>query len=155
MTCVLLLLTTACATFPGKKLSSTTTTTRTHSKTGTTITTRTTPDLPREIIRPEQVHYASVQSPKRQASTQLVTEGKQFLEQKNYDQARRKFEEAVGIDTTNGAAYYYLAVINYDLKDYPKALGFLDQAESLFNASPEWTETIQKFREIIRTASGQ
>lgn len=81
---------------------------------------------------------------------QLVNEGKQFLEQKNYDQARRKFEEAVGIDTTNGAAYYYLAVINYDQKEYAKALGFLDQAESLFNASPEWTETIQKFREIIQ-----
>lgn len=60
-----------------------------------------------------------------------------------------RLEEAVSVDPTNGAAYYQLAVVYYNLHDNPKALGFLDQAEALFHTSLEWMETIQKFRQLI------
>jgi tetratricopeptide (TPR) repeat protein len=138
----------SCATFPGKK----STTTSSPSKSdGTRTIVKTPGEPPREVMRPEAINYAAVQSPKRQVSTQLVMEGKEFLAKKEYDRARGKLEEAVTLDPTNGAAYYHLAVVYYELRDYPKALGFLDQAESLFHASPDWMETIQKFREIIQS----
>jgi len=103
-------------------------------------------------MKPASVDYVAMQSPKRQVSIHLVDEGKVFLADKDFDHARGKFEQAVTVDPTNGSAYYHLAVVYYNLNDFPKALGFLDQAENLFHASPEWEETIQKFRELIQTA---
>lgn len=132
-----------CATFPGKKSSKPASTTR-------PAVTRSPGEPPREVMKPEAVRYADISNPKRQVSQQLVAQGKDFLSRKDYDKARGRLEEAVSVDPTNGAAYYHLAVVYYDLKEYPKALGFLDQAETLLHTSPEWVETIRKFREMIR-----
>lgn len=98
-------------------------------------------------MRPESTDYASVQTPKRQVSNQLVTQGKEYLDKKDYDHARGRLEEAIVVDPTNGAAYYQLAVIYYALHDIPKALGFLDQAETLLHNSPEWMEAIRQLRD--------
>lgn len=135
----------SCATFPGKQSTKTSTT-----KTGTVTTVKPPDAPPREVMKPTTTDYAAVQSPKRQVSQQLVGQAKVFLDNKDYDRARQRLEDAVTIDPTNGSAYYHLAVVYYNLHDTPKALGFLDQAESLFHSSPEWVETIQKFRELMR-----
>ncbi len=119
-------------------------------KPATTTTTPQAPVVPRETKVPESTNYAMMQSPKRQVSTQLVAQGKEFIDKKDYDHARQRLEEAVSVDPTNGAAYYHLAVVYYDLRDYPKAIGFLDQAETLLHNSPEWIQTIQQFREILK-----
>lgn len=140
-----LIILTSCATFPGKQG-----TKKPAGKTRNGVTTVQPPGEPaRETMVPVSTNYAAVQSPKRQVSTQLVAQGKAFIDQKDYDHARQRLEEAVSVDPTNGSAYYHLAVVYYNLHDYPKALGFLDQAESLFHDSPEWVETIQKFRTLI------
>lgn len=140
----ILIFITSCATFPGKQASKTPTT-----KPGGITTVQPPGEPPRETMKPETTNYAMIQSPKRQVSTQLAAQGKAFLDKKDYDHARQRLEEAVSVDPTNGAAYYQLAVVYYDLRDTSKALGFLDQAETLLHGSPEWAETIQKFRTII------
>lgn len=142
---LILLFITSCATFPGKQ-----STTRPGTQKPTSSVVPQAPAVPRETMKPESTDYATVQSPKRQVSTQLVAQGKEFLEKKDYDHARSRLEEAVSVDPTNGSAYYHLAVVYYNLHDFPKALGFLDQAETLLHTSPEWMETILKFREQIR-----
>lgn len=146
ITCGLLLFTTSCATFPGKQ---STKQPGTQKSTAPGAIAPQPPAVPRETMKPESTNYATVQSPKRQVSTQLVIQGKEFLEKKDYDHARGRLEEAVSVDPTNGSAYYHLAVVYYNLHDFPKALGFLDQAETLLHNSPEWMETIQKFRELM------
>lgn len=141
---LIVLLLTSCATLPGKRA------TPKPGATSQSTVVREPGEPPREVMTPIRTDYAAVQSPKRQVSTQLVAQGKEFLAKRDYEQARNRLEEAVSVDPTNGAAYYHLAVVYYDLKDYPKALGFLDQAEALFHNSPEWMETIQRFRELMR-----
>lgn len=145
LTILLIVASAGCATFPGKQSTKTST-----AKPGTVSTVKPPDAPPREVMKPTTTDYAAVQSPKRQVSQQLVGQAKVFLDNKDYDRARQRLEEAVTIDPTNGSAYYHLAVVYYNLRDYPKALGFLDQAESLFHSSPEWVETIQKFRELMR-----
>lgn len=146
MTMVLFL--TSCATFPGRQEPKHPGTKK-PAGTGTAATPQA-PFIPRETMKPETTNYATVQSPKRQVSTQLVAQGKEFLDKKDFDHARSRLEEAVSVDPTNGAAYYHLAVVYYNLHDFPKALGFLDQADTLLHTSPEWVATIQKFREQMR-----
>jgi tetratricopeptide (TPR) repeat protein len=141
---ILLLFITSCATFPGKQSTKTST-----AKPGTVTTVKPPDAPPREVMKPTTTNYAAVQSPKRQVSQQLVGQAKVFLDNKDYDHARQRLEDAVSVDPTNGSAYYHLAVVYYNLRDYSKALGFLDQAESLFHTSPEWMETIQKFRQLM------
>lgn len=140
-----------CATFPGKQSTQKPVAKKPAvTSMGTTVTPEQAPAVPRETMKPESTNYASMQTPKRQVSTQLVEQGKGFLDKKDYDHARGRLEEAVSVDPTNGSAYYHLAVVYYNLHDFPKALGFLDQAETLLHTSPEWMGTIQKFREQMR-----
>lgn len=148
---LLMLLFASCATFPGKQSTQQPGAKKPSiTSMGTTVTPEQAPIVPRETMKPESTNYASIQNPKRQVSTQLVEQGKVFLDKKDFDHARGRLEEAVSVDPTNGSAYYHLAVVYYNLHDFPKALGFLDQAETLLHTSPEWMETIQKFREQMR-----
>lgn len=148
-TMLLLMFLTSCATFPGRQPARKQPPASARVK-SQDVTPSQAPAVPRETMRPESTDYASVQTPKRQVSTQLVTQGKEYLDKKDYDHARGRLEEAIVVDPTNGSAYYHLAVVYYNLNDFPKALGFLDQAETLLHNSPEWMETIQKFREMLR-----
>ncbi len=136
---------TSCATFPGRQPAK-----KPAARAESTVTMVRPPNAPpREVMKPATTDYAAITTPKRQVSMQLVGQAKTFLDQKDYNHARERLEDAISVDPTNGSAYYHLAVVYYNLRDYPKALGFLDQADSLFHASPEWMETIRKFRQLM------
>lgn len=137
------------------------TTKRPPSKPKTQTTTTGTPQkvttesgIPKEIIRPEPKEFASIQTPQRAASQQLINKGKDYLAAGNFDMAARTFQDAVSVDSSNGIAYYYLAKTRYHLKQYDQALGVLDKAESLLTNSAEWIETVSALRnEIQETAA--
>ncbi|MBI2346785.1 MAG: tetratricopeptide repeat protein [Deltaproteobacteria bacterium] len=106
----------------------------------------------REIIRPVSPQLASLKTPQRLASLEIVERGKAFLARREFDKALQMFQEAVTVDGTNGIAYYYLARVRYELRQWPEAMGLLERAESLLGDSPEWLANVEELRAIIRTA---
>ncbi|MGH7562977.1 MAG: tetratricopeptide repeat protein [Gemmatimonadota bacterium] len=79
-------------------------------------------------------------TPEREASLQVVEEGKGYLITGRTGEAVRRFERATRIDPTNGFAYYYLGRARIELGDRTRAVGVLEKAESLLGPYPEWRE---------------
>lgn len=79
-------------------------------------------------------------SPERQASLQVVEEGKGYLIAGRAGEAARRFEHATRIDPTNGFAYYYLGRARIENGDRARAIGVLEKAETLLGPYPEWRE---------------
>lgn len=101
-------------------------------------------EKPAEVSRPPAA--PEVITPQRRASDRLVQKGMGQLDSRNYENALQIFQEAVNVDATNGAAYYYLALTNDYLGEKDTAMGLLDKAESLLGHDPLWLEKIDDLR---------
>ena len=111
----------------------------------------TTPEgVQREVVRLQQPQLASLRSPQRAASLQIVERGKGHLSRREYDKALQAFQEAATVDGTNGIAYYYLAKARYELRQPVEAMGLLERAESLLGDSAEWLDNVTQLRAMIQ-----
>lgn len=77
-------------------------------------------------------------SPQRAASLRLTEEGRELLENDDYDKGLSKLEKALAIDSTNRYAYYYLAQAHHLLSHYAESLNFLEVTEGRFILEPSW-----------------
>lgn len=121
-------------------------------KRSTTTTTKT--NLPgysieRETMKPDQQNLAMIRSPKRDASLQVAELGRQQLAENKFEQAMKTFEEAITIDPSNGAAYYYLSRTHLLVGDTDKASGILDKAEELLAGDNNWLALCADLRNAI------
>ncbi len=91
-------------------------------------------------------------SPEREASNAVIEEGKGLMERGQYDRAADRFQEAVAVDSTNGAAYYYGALVKTRSGEYGDAWGFLEKAEQLLAGDAAWTEKLQQLRDELGAA---
>ncbi len=103
-----------------------------------------------EVIEPSRIPSAdSVATPQRNASMQLVERGKTLMDRGELDLAASSFRDAVKIDSTNGVAYYCLALV-YSRLDRPElAAGFMDKADSLLSGDPRWQGKLFELRSVI------
>lgn len=76
------------------------------------------------------------------ASDSLLEQGRQALEEGRLEQAATLFEEAIQLETDNGPAYYYAALVQMRLDRLEEARGFLEKAESLLSGRTEWVDRI-------------
>lgn len=88
-------------------------------------------------------------TPQRQVSLRLVERGKTLLDSKELDKASAVFMDAINLDTSNGIAYYYLAVTDERLGLPQMASGLLDKAEALLGADEEWQRQINELRTVL------
>lgn len=103
-----------------------------------------------EVIRPaEEERKAAEFTPQRAASQQLVENGLNHLDEKNYELAAVRFQDAINVDPRNGEAYYYLALSDYYLEQYDTAIGLLDKALSLLTGDEAWMEKIENLKASI------
>ena len=106
-------------------------------------------ETPKDVVRPAETQRTEIITPQRQASLRLVERGKQQLEVAHLDLAATTFRDAVSVDSTNGVAYYHLAVTQAKLDQPDVALGLLDKAESLLMHDREWVGRINELREEL------
>lgn len=88
-------------------------------------------------------------TPQRNASARIMDKGVTELNAGNYEQALQTFQSAVNVDSSNGIAYYYLALSNFKLERPDVALGLLDKAEALLQHAPVWMDKVQTLRSSI------
>jgi len=91
-------------------------------------------------------------TPRRKASDRIVEKGMLEFQSKKYEQALQLFQDAVNVDSSNGVAYYYLALTNIELDRKNAANGLLDKAEALLSHEPGWLEKIENVRKSIGTS---
>ncbi len=105
----------------------------------------------KDVIRPAEQRppEAAETTPQRVASQGLVKKGLFHLDQKNYDLAAVRFQDAINVDPRNGEAYYYMALADYYMEQYDVAIGLLDKAKALLNYNPQWVEKIENLRASI------
>lgn len=90
-----------------------------------------------------------VLSPKREASQRILLLGQGYLDQGDLDRASQTFQEAINVDQENGIAYYYMAKVMYQKKEYDDALGLLEKGETLLQPYPEWVDEVERLRKMI------
>jgi len=59
--------------------------------------------------------------------SQVLAEGTQLMQRKNYPGALEKFQQAISLDSNDYRSYYLSAVISLDEKNYTKALEFISR----------------------------
>jgi Flp pilus assembly protein TadD len=89
-------------------------------------------------------------TPERDASQQVVEEGKGYLITGQAVEAERRFEHATRIDPTNGFAYYWLGRARVQAGDPAAATGVLEKAESLLGPYPEWRDRAARLLASVR-----
>lgn len=111
-------------------------------------------EIPIEVKKPETENpeIAAV-TPQRQASLQVVAQGKQLLSQRQLEQALQRFQDAANIDGSNGIAYYYVARAQFELGNYAQAQGVLDRAEALLADYPDWIASVHALRNAVNEAN--
>lgn len=91
---------------------------------------------------PEKISLLSMITPhtppQRAASLRLTEEGRELLENQDYDKGLSRLEKALAIDSTNPYVYYHLAQAHHLLTHYTESLNFLEVTESRFVAEPYW-----------------
>lgn len=108
------------------------------------------PGPPPESRPPPVVHPSQELTPERNASNVLLEQGREALSAGRYDYASDRFQEAIGVDPSNGAAYYELADAKFRSGEYGDVTGFLDKAESLLMDQPEWLDKIEQLRQEVQ-----
>jgi tetratricopeptide (TPR) repeat protein len=88
-------------------------------------------------------------TPERKASNALIDEGQQALDRGLYDRAADLFQESVAVDPTNGAGYYYLALVKLKAGEYGEAWDFTEKAETLLPKDSDWIEKIEALRQEL------
>lgn len=89
-------------------------------------------------------------TPEREASQQVVEEGKGYLITGRTAEAERRFERATRIDPTNGFAYYWLGRARVEAGDTAAAAGVLEKAEGLLGPYPEWRDRAARLLASVR-----
>ncbi|HQC51169.1 MAG TPA: hypothetical protein PLT05_00460 [bacterium] len=103
-----------------------------------------------EVMEPSRIPSAdSVATPQRNASMQLVEKGKNLMDRGELDLAASSFRDAVKIDSTNGIAYYSLALVYFHLDRPELAIGFMDKADSLLSGDLRWQGKLSELRSVI------
>ncbi len=87
-----------------------------------------------------------LETPERTAANQVIAEGRVQLEQGNYARASDLFQEAVTLDPTNGAGYYYLAAAKAQLGETGESTGLLEKAEQLLASDPAWQVQLDELK---------
>jgi tetratricopeptide (TPR) repeat protein len=106
---------------------------------------------PREISTDTAIaDDAGAGTPQREASQQVVEEGKGYLITGRAVEAERRFERATRIDPTNGFAYYWLGRSRVEAGDPAAAAGVLEKAESLLGPYPEWRDRAARLLASVR-----
>jgi tetratricopeptide (TPR) repeat protein len=106
---------------------------------------------PREISTDTAIaDDAGAGTPEREASQQVVEEGKGYLITGLSVEAERRFERATRIDPTNGFAYYWLGRARLEAGEPAAAAGVLEKAESLLGPYPEWRDRAARLLASVR-----
>lgn len=104
----------------------------------------------KEVVRPVTERPApAAATPQGAVAQSLVARGVTYLDQKNYELAAVRFQDAINVDPRNGEAYYYLALADFYLEQYDVAIGLLEKAMSLLGSDPLWAERIENLRASI------
>lgn len=107
------------------------------------------PKPPPGSRQPPVTAPSEVDTPERSASDALVEEGRQALDHGLYDRSADLFQEAVTVDPTNGAGYYYLALVKFKTGEYGEVWDLLEKAETLLAKDPEWIEKIEELKQEL------
>ncbi len=86
----------------------------------------------------------------RTASNALIEEGEEALGRGLNDRAADLFQQSVTVDPTNGAGYYYLALVKTKSGEYGEAWGLFEKAESLLSQDPEWSSKLDELRQELQ-----
>lgn len=81
-------------------------------------------------------------SPQRAVSLRLTEEGRNLLENQEYEKGLSRLEKAIAIDSRNPYSYYYLARVHYLMTHYLQSLNFLEIAEPTFAEEPNWSARV-------------
>lgn len=108
------------------------------------------PAIPLETKRPEPLQYAKAGVARQTASSEVLEQGLDALQHKEYPRALQLFQEAVTIDGNNGAAYYYLAKTYFALRQPERIQGLLERADALLAGDVAWQERIAEFRRQLQ-----
>ncbi len=99
------------------------------------ITPSSVPDEPESLL----VRIGPATPPNVAAALRLIDEGRQQMQDKDYNKALDRFERALTIDPTNAYGYYYLAQLYYLKEDYDQAVAFAGRAAALSaHTDPIW-----------------
>jgi tetratricopeptide (TPR) repeat protein len=106
-------------------------------------------DSPR--VLPNQSLLAGISAKtnsRRAAALRFAEKGRTLIQQRDYLKALSYLEKALDLDGSP-FVYFYLARVHYYLGDYPRALGFVEVAESRLYQQPEWTEELAALRSVV------
>jgi tetratricopeptide (TPR) repeat protein len=106
-------------------------------------------DSPR--VLPNQSLLAGISAntnSRRAAALRFAEKGRTLIQQRDYLKALSYLEKALDLDGSP-FVYFYLARVHYYLGDYPRALGFVEVAESRLYQQPEWTEELAALRSAV------
>ncbi len=87
--------------------------------------------------------------PERRASGSLVEGGRAYLDHGLFDRAADTFQQAANLDPTNGAAFYYLALVKYRMGEYGEVWDYLEKAEALLAGGKHWAEKLEELRREV------
>ena len=90
------------------------------------------------------------------AALRLIEDGRQQMNQKNYDQALDRFERAVSIDPVSPYGYYFLARLHYVKKNYDQAVAFTSRAAALVpRTDAAWVARIYSLQGAVFEDAGR
>ena len=99
---------------------------------------------------PVKGNAASESTPERRASNDYLEQGQRVFNGGAYDRAADLFQEAVTVDPTNGAGYYFLALVKTKTGEYGEAAEFLEKAEALLPEDSEYKEKSNQLKEELQ-----
>ena len=109
----------------------------------------------KDVIRPADTQPVERPvTPQSTASQKLIRDGLVLLDQKNYELAAVRFQDAINVDSRNGEAYYYLALADFYLEQYDESIGLLDKAKALLLHDQRWLERIENLKASILVDEG-
>lgn len=109
----------------------------------------------KDVIRPADTQPTERPiTPQNIASQKLIRDGLALLDQKNYELAAVRFQDAINVDPRSGEAYYYLALADFYLELYDESIGLLDKAKALLQHDDRWLERIENLKASILVDEG-
>jgi|SRR5688572_21206192 tetratricopeptide (TPR) repeat protein len=90
-------------------------------------------------------------SPRKAAALRLAETGRTSLQNGQPQNAVYYFEKALGVDASP-FMHFYLARAYYELAEYQRSARFLEVAESLLSAEPQWRAELESLRRELTAA---
>lgn len=101
---------------------------------------------PNSRTPPVEMNVEGIETPERTASDALIDEGQGPLKRGLYDSSADFFQQAVAVDPSNGAGYYYLSLTKLRGGEYGEAEGLLEKAEVLLSNDSTWAYRLKQLR---------